>query len=165
MEKRIGDMLDRFLDRKGAGVGFRLSYLWRNWDMVMGEELRLLAIPLGHRKDTLIVGAEDNMAQQELVYYTYEMLERVNAFLDEPFFTKVQVDLLLGKNALDELALPVIERHIPPLPPRPKHLGALMGRLDPDSPVTRCYEKYVRLFDETGEEPMRRHRHKETTDD
>jgi len=148
MEQRIGEALDRLLQRTGAGTGFKLAQLWRNWDMVMGEELRLLAIPLGHRKTTLIIGAEDNMAQQELTYYTYEIIERVNAFLDEPFFDRVQVDLLMGKPALDELNMPSIERYIPALPPRPARLGNLLGKLDPASPVTRCYEKYVRMFDE-----------------
>ncbi len=149
MEKQIGDMLDRMLQRKGAGTGFRLAQLWRNWDMVMGDELRHLAIPIGHRKSTLIIGAEDNMAQQELTYFTYEIIERVNAFLDEPFFDKVQVDLLLGKPALDEIEMPAIEPYVPALPPRPERLGALLGKLDPASPVTRCYEKYVRMYEKT----------------
>lgn len=148
MEQRIGDALDRMLLRKGAGTGFKLAQLWRNWEMVMGEELKHLAIPLGHRKNTLIIGAEDNMAQQELTYFTYEIIERVNAFLDEPFFDKVQVNLLMGKHALDEVVLPTITPYKPALPPRPERLGALIGKLDPASPVTRCYEKYVRLFDE-----------------
>ncbi|MFV0350273.1 MAG: DUF721 domain-containing protein [Halodesulfovibrio sp.] len=156
MEQRIGEALDRLLQRKGAGTGFKLAQLWRNWDMIMGEELRLLAIPLGHRKTTLIIGAEDNMAQQELTYYTYEIIERVNAFLDEPFFDRVQVDLLMGKSALDELQMPSIERYTPALPPRPTRLGNLLGKLDPASPVTRCYEKYVRMFDEAEQQ---RHRH------
>lgn len=156
MEQRIGDALGRMLQRKGAGTGFKLAQLWRNWEMVMGEELKHLAIPLGHRKNTLIVGAEDNMAQQELTYFTYEIIERVNAFLDEPFFNKVQVDLLLGKPALDETTLPTITPYVPEMPPRPARLGGLIGKLDPDSPVTRCYEKYVRMFDDVAQQ---RHRH------
>lgn len=146
MEKRIGDVLERLLVRKGAGIGFKLAQLWRNWDMVMGEELRHIAIPLGHRKNTIIIGAEDNMVQQDLSYYSYEIIERVNAFLDEPYFDKVQVDLVMGKSALDEVTLPTLERRAPALPPKPERLGNLLGKLDPESPVTRCYEKYVRLY-------------------
>lgn len=118
--------------------------------MVMGEELAPLAYPLGRRGRTLIVGAEDNMVQHELSFYAFDMLERVNAFMGEPFFEKVQVHLLMGNAPLDEITMPTIPPPPQEEPERPAQLGSLMGKLDPDSPVTKAYEKYVTMFEKSA---------------
>ena len=109
----------------------------------MGPDIAALAHPLGHRKDILLVGGEDSCAMQELSYAVPEILERVNAFMDEDYFHKVELHLLLGKESLrrvDITPVPVI-----PPPPRPPRLGAL--KLPPDSPVAACYAAYVRCFE------------------
>ena len=143
----LKEAIENYLAQHGSGVNKQLSQLWANWDMVMGEELAPITYPLGRRGRTLIVGAEDNMIQQELTFYTYDLLERVNAFMGEPFFEKVQVHLLMGSAPLDEVELPTIPPPPREKPERPANLGNLLGKLDPDSPVTKAYEKYVRMFE------------------
>lgn len=140
------DAMRRLLEERGGGLSVQLIRLWQNWDEVMGPDIAPLAIPLGHRKHTLIVGAEDNMAQQELTYYTLEILERVNQFIGDDHFDRVQVDLLMGKTDLARLKAPAhsIRRW---QPPAPENLGGLEELLDPESPVTRCYKKYVQYFE------------------
>lgn len=97
----------------------------------MGPDLAPLAHPLGHRDGLLLVGGEDHFILQELTYAAPEILERVNAFMDEPFFHRVELHLLFGKTPLN-LAEPT--RVAPPPPaPRPPRLGGLS--LDPSSPV------------------------------
>lgn len=137
--------LRRVLEKLGGNAAIRLIRLWQNWEMVMGPELAGLAMPLGHRDVTLLVGAEDNPALQELSLQTPEILERVNAFMDAPFFQRVEVHLLLGRAPLDipPPLLPPPDR-VRPAPLRP---AGLLGRLklDPATPVGRCYAAYLRL--------------------
>ncbi len=143
----IRDALRRFLNERGNGLTQRLTLLWQQWVEIMGPDIAALAIPLGHRNHTLIIGAEDNMAQQDLTYCTQEILERVNDFVGEAYFNRVQVDLLMGKADLARVAPP--RQTVRRLPvPEPEHLGALTEILDEDSPVTRCYKKYVQFFKE-----------------
>ncbi|MDR3362372.1 MAG: DUF721 domain-containing protein [Desulfovibrio sp.] len=78
----------------------RLLQLWHNWNMVLGPELAPFALPLGSRRNTLLVGAEDAMLAQELQLQSGEILERVNAFMESPYFRKVRVSLQLGQDAL-----------------------------------------------------------------
>ncbi|WP_341806122.1 DUF721 domain-containing protein [Nitratidesulfovibrio liaohensis] len=152
--KTIGEALRGFLERRGAPERMRLVRLWENWDMVMGTDIAVLAYPLGHRKRILLVGAEDNMAMQDLTFLTPEILERVNAFMDDvsdgPYFERVEVHLLQRRTPLDEVR---VERSAPPprVPPRPDNLGGLLGAFDPESPVGRAYASYVRMFREIGD--------------
>ena len=116
-----------------------LRQLWLNWDMVMGPELAGLAFPLGHRKETLLVGGEDNLVLQELSFQTEEILERVNAFMGRPTFSRVELQLSLGRTPLT--AIPAItpsERAQPVLQRPPGLTGTL--KLASDSPVGRFYE-------------------------
>lgn len=120
-----------------------LTQLWNNWSMVMGAALAPVAHPLGHREGILLVGAEDHFLMQELSYCVPEILERVNAFMDEPFFQKVELHLLGDRIPLDEIR-PTTLLPLPP-PERPKALGEL--QLDPDSPIGRCYAAYIKVFE------------------
>lgn len=121
----------------------RLVQLWRHWPMVMGDMLAPLGFPLGHKEKTLLVGAEDAMALQELAMQSEEILERVNAFMSEAFFTKVNVSLMQNKPDLARPRPPAQQPGKPaPLPPPPK-LGAKLAHMDPDSPVTRCYQAWM----------------------
>ena len=124
-----------------------VAALWQNWQAVLGEDLAVIAMPLGHKGDQLIIGAEDNMAMQELSLQAPEILERVNAFMGEDIFVKVKVALLLGQRPLRS-HLPQRESTLvrPQLPPRPPGLGMLASSMDPDSVVARCYEAYVAMF-------------------
>ncbi|OBQ52450.1 DUF721 domain-containing protein [Halodesulfovibrio spirochaetisodalis] len=147
MEHRASKMLGKLLYEKGGDRHMPLVPLWQNWDMVMGEELAELGRPLGHKDRTIIIGADDNMAQYELSAQTYEVLERVNAFLGKDMFDTVQVELMQGRESLDNMTMPVFKQARPKIPPRPKDLGNLEHILDPDSPVTKCYKKYVAMYD------------------
>ena len=139
----LGDGLDGWLASHGMQARHHmLTALWQNWDIVMGTELAPLAHPLGHRGNILLVGGDDSCAMQELSYAVPEILERVNAFMDEEYFHKVELHLLLGRNSLRRVD--ITEAPSLPPPPRPPRLGQL--KLSPDSPLAACYEAYVRLF-------------------
>lgn len=148
--RTITEALTDFLDKRDAAERFHQVRLWEHWEMVMGPELASLGSPLGQRKETLLIGAEDPMAAQELVMQAGEILERVNAFMDRPCFTRVQVELMMGRGDLS-----LYKPRIAPAPPkvelaRPEQLGGLTGVLDPSSPVGRCYDAYLRFFDRRG---------------
>ncbi|MDR1777424.1 MAG: DUF721 domain-containing protein [Desulfovibrio sp.] len=80
----------------------RLFHLWQNWDMVMGPELASLALPMGARGNTLLLGAPDSIAIQELHLQNGEILERVNAFMESPFFRAVNISLCPGRPTCGE---------------------------------------------------------------
>ena len=151
-ERRLrftGEAVQELLDAWGGKERRHLIALWRHWDMVMGEAITALGIPLGNKDDCLILGADDSMALQELSLQSFEILERANAFMDSLFFRKVRVTLPQGKPNLSKLRpLQAVDSTPQQLPPRPPDLGALVGKLDPESPVTRCYEVYVRIWQE-----------------
>ena len=119
-----------------------LTQLWKNWEIVMGRELAPLAHPLGHRNNILLIGGDDPCMMQELSYAVPEILERVNAFMNEEVFQKVELHLLIGKESLRRVD--ITEPPVVPPPPRPPRLGNLV--LPQDSPVAACYEAYVRCF-------------------
>ena len=133
-------------ERRGRGQD-RLNQLWRHWAMVMGEDLAAIAVPLGHKRDILLVGGEDAMAMQDLLFLVPEILERVNAFMEGSFFRKVELLPASRKAPLDKPVSLGIEKRGPYVPPRPVKLGGLRGQLDPDSPIGRCYEAYVRMYE------------------
>ena len=142
----IADALAVFLGKRGGAEHACLTRLWEHWEMVMGEDLAGLAKPLGHKKDVLLIAAEDSMAAQDIVMQASEVLERANAFMNEPYFSRIQVELTMGRLDLSN-ALPASR----PAPPdyridRPHNLGGLSGKLDPDSPVAQCYEAYLQYF-------------------
>lgn len=140
----MGELLPDVL----AGLGgdplrLRLVQLWRHWDMVLGPELAPLARPLGHHKDTLLIGAEDAMLMQELHLQSGEILERVNAFMEGAFFASVKVSLRFQRTELDSIGAPPP----PPLPAaeRPRLTGSALDKMRPDSAVARCYARFVAL--------------------
>ena len=148
--RRMGPLTaERVLDGVLRGLGSspdqaRLSLLWRHWETVMGAELAPLARPLGHRDDVLLVGADDAMSLQELHLQNDEILERVNAFMEKPFFRTVKVSLILGKAELDGplRRAAAFEEACPP-PPRSAADGRYLGGMDPASPVARAYARFA----------------------
>ena len=150
-----GDVLASVLAGLGVEPGqaqarHRLAHLWENWSMVMGPDLGMLARPLGHHRDLLLIGAEDAMLAQELHLMSGELLERANAFMEEPFFGGVKVSLLMGKAGLDVTARkPLAEDEQGWRAPRrymPEPVlanGTFLGRMDPASPVARAYARFA----------------------
>lgn len=140
----VGELLPDVL----AGLGgdplrLRLVQLWRHWEMVLGPELAPLARPLGHHGESLLIGAEDAMLMQELHLQSGEILERVNAFMEGAFFSCVKVSLCFQRTELDGISAPPV----PPAVPveRPRLTGDALNGMRPDSPVARCYARYVAL--------------------
>ncbi|BDQ33566.1 DUF721 domain-containing protein [Pseudodesulfovibrio portus] len=144
--KKVGKALPRFLDRLDTTGGFALVRLWRAWDDIMGD-MAQFARPLGHRRTTIILAADDPIVMQEAQYLAPMLLQKINAFLSEEVFDKIVFELLNGRVPLDGAIRPEA-----PEPPRklkkPKKLGDLNEELDPDSPVGRCYRAYQRVFDD-----------------
>ena len=158
LETLVGEFLGRQPERKSRN----LIELWRHWAMVMGEDLASLAFPLGQKDDVLLVGAEDNLALQELSFLSDEILCRVNAFLEAPVFSSVQLSLLQGRATLDSLTLLQngdseegpgeafgLPPHLPVAAPAKGSLGFL--NIDPSSPLGRCYARYVERFGQRRE--------------
>ncbi len=129
----------RDLDREKGSL--KLVPLWKAWTEIFGPEMAEMLRPLGHRKGVLKIGCSDSVVMQEMNFFQGHILEKVNSFLQEEYFDKIRFELLNNSTPLDEIKpRPDVRRHAPP---RPVNLGGLQGRLSPDSPVTRCYEKYV----------------------
>ena len=147
----MGGKLESVLSALGAGEKLMQVRLWQNWEMVMGPDIAPLAWPLGARNDILIVGGEDNLALQELSFMTPEILERVNAFMDAPVFSKVELRLAMGAKPLDQPPDIQPSTRVHPVPQRPKQLGAHLGEMRPDSPVARCYAAYLRMHGVLGQ--------------
>ena len=141
------------LYRLGGQEQGKLVHLWKNWDYIMGEEIAALGRPCGHKEHAgdraghraLHIGADDSMALQELSLRGPEILERANTAMGSEFFTEVKTFLLQGKTGLVRESAPVAplqpDRQVFEGPP----IGGLIGKLSPDSPITRCYETFVAL--------------------
>lgn len=145
----ITEALSAFLEKYDAKEHSRLTLLWSHWKMVMGEELSSLAMPLGHKKDVLIIAAEDSMAAQDIAMQADEVLARANAFMNANYFSRIQVELAMGRYDLSRGAHDVRQRPLDRKPPKPDKLGSLSGVIDPESPVGKCYEAYLRFFSRT----------------
>lgn len=145
--KRINSAIVSFLgQRDDVPQGFQLVRLWRNWDQVVGAEVADLCKPLGHNKRRLHVGVEDSAGMQEASLYSSIILDKVNAFLENKIFDKLQVELLMGKTPLNA-------RESGPIradwnrPQKPANLGVRKLDFDSNSAVGRCYAAYLRIFE------------------
>lgn len=142
--KHLGTNLQKYcMHSLNASRPFKLARLWSNWTQVVGEEAAALARPLGRRKHTLRLGAEDGAAMQEISYHAPLILEDVNTFLGEFFFDNIQCELLMDKTPLDAIGRQERGKR---LPPRPANLGNALQHMAPESPVTRSYQAYVAAF-------------------
>ncbi|MBQ2516283.1 MAG: DUF721 domain-containing protein, partial [Desulfovibrio sp.] len=101
--ERADSGLARLLDALAGGDAMRREFceLWRNWKLVMGGDIALLAVPLGHRDKRLLVGAEDGMAMTELGFLREEIVARANAFFEKPWLEECQIMALQGRKGLD----------------------------------------------------------------
>jgi hypothetical protein len=141
---QLNRALPDFLGRLDTTGGLALIRLWREWDRLMGD-MATVVRPLGHRGGRLILAAEDPMVTQEAQFIAPMLLRKINDFLGEEVFDKVAFELLNGRVPLDgEFS----RQEAPPqrMPKKPENLGTLNKKLDPDTPVGRCYRAYQRMF-------------------
>lgn len=138
----LGELIIGFASRPDAALGFRLAMFWPRWREVLGDAAPY-AVPLGHRRTVLLAGVDDPIAMQECLYDAPLVLERVNAFLGQQVFDKVQFDLLQGKTPLDGETVEAMSYWRSPSP-RIADLGGL--NLDPNTAVGRSYAAYVRQY-------------------
>ncbi|CCO23814.1 DUF721 domain-containing protein [Maridesulfovibrio hydrothermalis] len=145
--RSMSEAMGQFVSVMDGEYKLMIPRLWKAWPDLMGE-LAEFAKPLGHRKKTLILAAEDSVAAQELSYFAPEILERINLFFGEEVFDKVLFELLNGRVPLDGYKLQRTEFKDAKIK-KPGKLGGLKDKFDPESAVGRCYLKYVRLFEKS----------------
>jgi len=132
-----GDRFSREMD---------IARLWKKWPELIGEELANMVKPLGRQGSILILGVEDNLLMQEMVYHSDTLLEAISQFLGWQPFDNVKYKLLQNQVALDEVDLERRERgsRLGQLPDS-EHVGALLEVLPEDTPFGRCYRAYIAL--------------------
>lgn len=159
---RAADVLEQLLERMGARREQALLHsLWQNWAAALGPGLAPLALPLGHRGQTLLIGAEDGMLLQELQLQGPEILAAVNAFLHSDYFTEVRVSLVLDHTILGASDARPDGRGTPAgaagAAPRAAAAacagddggqgaasGIYLETMDKNSSVARCYARFAR---------------------
>jgi hypothetical protein len=146
MLRRLSESVERFMAAQEAAVRRNFIEVCRRWPEIVGPETAELLRPLGHKRRDLYLGADDPVALQEMLFAAPEILSLVNAALGHEAFDKVRFDLLGGRVPLDALRT-VPPRFSTPAQTRPDGLGGLLGKLDPNSPVGRCYARYVAYFE------------------
>ena len=147
--RSAGDAIGDLIDRHGGGNVRKRMELWANWEQIMGPGVASLGSPLDVKGKTLIVGADNNMALQELNMQAPYIVERANAYLEEKTFSRVTFTLLQGREPLTgRPQAPKMEKFkpktAPPLPPI--GFGNLKDKIDLDSPVGRCYKAVHNLY-------------------
>lgn len=146
----ISTALERFLHRKRLDRELQIAKVWAYWSDILGEELAKLARPLGRRKNTLIIGAVDNVVMQELVYYSPQILEQIDEFLGWQPFDKVVFELLDTRSSLDEIKI----RHSykrPDCCQNSQNVGKYWDEFPEDSAVAKSYRAFVQMFDKARE--------------
>jgi hypothetical protein len=142
--RSMSEALGTVLGTPEAALELAIARLWRHWPEILGAEIAAMIRPLGHRKNTMLLGATNSMVMQEFSFFAQDILEKANAFLGNAYFQKVQIELMAGRPALDQSLLPPIPSRPPA--PRPEVLGNLLPCMDSSSPVTSCYRAYVKHF-------------------
>ncbi|WP_462324875.1 DciA family protein [Desulfoplanes sp.] len=140
----VARALHRFFSSRTGADNLSLARLWDQWDSLFGKDITDMISPLGHSKDTLLLGAEDAIVIQEFSYFSDQILEKVNGFLGEPVFSHIHIELLRGRTPLDQRLLGTIEAAPPPS--SPEDLGKPGTLPDNGSPVARAYKAYVAYF-------------------
>ncbi len=144
--RSLSEALSKLFEAPEIQERLALAALKSNWRGAMGDFLGDISRPAGNKGDVLFIGAEDNMAMQELCLRTPEILERANAAMGYAHFRRVKVQLLLGSPPVSRPARARSALLAPPVPPPPPFLGRLRGRMDCESPVASCYEAYLALY-------------------
>lgn len=157
-QRKVGDantLASRFLESLAEFVGrpeqFRLVQLWRNWHLVMGEEISSMCLPLGHKNTRLDVGTEDSMAMQELLYLKEEIRLRANSFMEEDFFSEVKLELVAEREGLATTRTIAAKEFYE----TPRHAtGAFLADMPEDDPVARCYRAYCQASPDLDERAL-----------
>ncbi len=141
MDKSLNEWL---AGRDPDGSMYLFNGICKNWERIVGPETAELIKPLGRKKSTLILGAGDGGVIQEFSFLSDQILKMVNSFCGSVFFDNVSIELLKGRTPLDRelVKKPEIRTFIK----KPKNIGGLTMKMDQDSPVARCYARYVELF-------------------
>lgn len=142
--RSASEALGTVLGTPEAALELAIARLWRHWPKILGPDIADMIRPLGHRKETMLIGATNSMVMQEFSFFAQDILEKANAFLGSSYFQEVKIELMAGRPALDQSLLPPIPARAKP--PRPAVLGNLLPCMDPSSPVTSCYRAYVKHF-------------------
>ena len=146
----FSDGIGRLIGRRKGSEEMRLTRLWMAWNEVLGDDLAMLVKPLGRRERTLLLGVEDSMVMQEAHYHLQLIMQKVNDFLGDMmgghYFEKAQLSLPKGKQGLDAYqGLPTLFIYTPVVP-EPPDLENVVGKLNPESPVGRCFNAYYHYF-------------------
>ncbi|MDR2604232.1 MAG: DUF721 domain-containing protein [Desulfovibrio sp.] len=99
----VSEAVEALFARLGRPRQGRLNMLWRQWDELLGEDIAPLGRPLGQKDGVLCIGADDAAALQELALRGEEILEKVNAFMQEDVFHEVSARLTRGRTDLSGL--------------------------------------------------------------
>lgn len=142
--RTAAEALTSVLGSPEAAMELAIARMWRHWPEILGPDIAAMVRPLGHRQETMLLGATNSMVMQEFSFFAQTILDKANDFLGTAYFRKVQIELMAGRPGLDQSLLA-------PNPPRtgaqsPDPLGNLLPCMDPSSPVTRSYRAYVRHF-------------------
>jgi hypothetical protein len=136
------------MERHRSQENFHLLHLWDNWPMVMGDELCAIAHPLGAKNRTLIIGAEDSMLMHELSFQASQILSLANAFMNEPYFKQLRLELLQKRKPLYPRITVSSCRSSVEKRERPANLGRLVNHIDPESAAGKAYLAYIKSFEE-----------------
>ena len=141
----VNSLLDKFFQRNDPeGQHYLFTKICENWRRIVGDGFADQASPVGRKKSTLILGAQDSIVIQELTFQQEELLKRVNDFCGTVLFDNLRVELLKGRTPLD---VPLVQNTGAGLEPRrPEQLGGLLDAFPEGSAIARCYAKYVDFF-------------------
>lgn len=84
--------------------------LWKEWNNVIEESIATYIYPIGTKKRTLLVGTRDSSSFQEIHYYKQILIDSINTFLKQDYFTDVLVQY---NTELPSLAIQAQKEHIP----------------------------------------------------
>ncbi len=148
--KPVAKALDEFFQgRKNGQKELHIAKLWSNWEQIMGSVLAAMARPVGHRDRVLVLGVEDSVVMQELVFYSQDILQRVEAFLGWRPFDKVKLELLNSRTSLDMLRLEHSWQEVSAVEMYSSLQKAELD-LDPGTAVGSCYQAYKKMLWDLG---------------
>lgn len=136
----VAEAFQSLVERRGDPTIEKRLSLWSHWDSLMGSPIVDLGFPIETKGKTIIMGAENSMAMQELSMLAPTILHRVNEFLGEKMFTKVvfvqgEPPAKERQARLDYLATPEVAT----MPPPPKQFGHKLSDFSDNSLVSQCY--------------------------
>lgn len=142
---KLADLIKENFEKIGKEQVLFVS-LWKQWEQVMGEPLAAYIFPLGRKGKVLMVGAKDSLFLQEAHFLSLEILNKVNNFLGQQAFDKVQVKLLRNETPLNRITVPAPKSYQITKPRG--ELGKVGEKLKKYPPLYSCYLAYVKYFQE-----------------